>query len=228
MFGEIIVFLSILFLFLLIFVLIEKTLDRNGSDVRVIWFFYFLSFCVTLVLAIAARKSGAIDSKGKFHGAFGNFLELLLTSALGIEGSISFAIAMVFIFVAPQLFSYIFSGVNGFGAKPIFIKEILYGFVWWVVKTLVVASGVVCMVSIFAYFDEWPKWDRGKAIANIFLSTFALAISFCFISMYRVPAASGNSTNIKKYKWMENIRIFIEKKIGVIWKVHLWLTRRSR
>lgn len=227
MINEIIVSIFTFFIFVLIFVLIEKTLDKNGSDVRIIWFFYFLSFCVTLVLAIAAKKYGAIDEKGKFHGAFGDFLEIALTSALGVEGSVNFAAAIVFVLVIPQVLSYLFSGVNGFGSKQIFVKEIFYGFVWWVVKTLVVASGVMCMISIFAYIDEWPKWNREKAIANIFLSTFVLAISFCFISMYRVPVTPGDPAKIKKYKWIRKVRIFLNKNIRIIWRMHLWLTRRS-
>lgn len=225
--AEIIGCAATVFLFLCIFLLVEKSLKDNGSDVRVIWYFYFLSICITLVLAKVSRSSGAIDKNGEFHGEIGRVLGLLLKSALGIDGSVKFAVAIVFILVAPQIFSYIFSGINGFGKKPLFVKEIFSGFVWWVAKTLVVAAGVVFVVAFYAYFDEWKNWSRDKAIANVFLSTFVLSLSFCLIGLYRTPLDGGEKIKIK-YMLIRRFRIFSKNKIKILWKTHLWLTRRSQ
>lgn len=181
-------YLGLLFAVLAVFLIIAphwELVKNNGSDIRVIWYFFGLAITLSWMLALWASKSGAIDGQGKFHGQLGKVLSFMLTASLDIKGSMILVISIVIIVVAPQLVSCFFSGLFGCGSAPIFISTSLWLIVWGLIKSMAVAAGVVVVIPAYAYVNGWSGATVNLVYGMVLLGLMLLSIAFTSALFYR-------------------------------------------
>jgi hypothetical protein len=158
---------------------------RNQSDIRIVWYFFSLSAVISLLLTSWARNAEVVDTEGEFHGRAGEVLSFLLQSSLDINASLLLCAVIVVIVVAPQILSYLFSGLSGCASAPLFVQSTLSFFVWGLVKTLSVAAGVIVVVPTYAWINGWKDWSLSKTAGTFLLAEMLIALAFCALFVYR-------------------------------------------
>jgi hypothetical protein len=113
-----------LFVFLLIILFFNcwqahQVSKKHPSDIRVIFYLFFLSFVLTAVAAVWALKAGAIDAQGVFHGTLGNRTNAFLRFMLDLDSDVGVFGSTLIVILAPQFLSYILSAPFDCAAAPI-------------------------------------------------------------------------------------------------------------
>jgi len=194
-----------------------KLADHHGSDLRIAWYFFSLSSVCTFLAAAWANSTGAIDHSGSFQGAWGKKIESLLIFMLDLDTDIKVFAAILTIFVIPQITSYFLSGIFGCASSPILVGRALALFIWSIVKSFIVASGILLTIAIYGALNGWVAWNVKGAVSMSFLSLMLLMVSFVCLYMYRdiddtiaLPATSKS--------------FWIQRRIK---KIERWLTRKA-
>jgi hypothetical protein len=191
----------------------RKLADKYGSDIRIVWYLLSLSTVCTLTVAIWARSAGAIDAMGLFQGQWGSTLHSLLKFMLDLDTDINVLIAILAIVVVPQAVSYLLSGLFGCASAPILVGKAVSFFVWSVVKSFVVAAGILLTVSIYGWSEGWASWNlRGAAS----MACLALMLLACLL-MYRDIGASPIAPSTK-------FGLLVQRKLE---SLKNWLTRKA-
>jgi len=195
----------------------SKLADQHGSDLRIVWYFFSLSSVCTALASAWASKTGAIDQSGSFQGAWGKKIESILTFMLDLDTDIKAFAALLMIFVIPQIASYFLSGIFGRASSPIFIGRALSLFIWSIVKSFVVASGILLTIAIYGMLNGWAAWNTKGAASMSFLSLMLLMLSFFFLFVYRdIDNTIALPTSDKGLR--------IQRRISAL---SAWLTRKE-
>lgn len=152
---------------------------------RVISYLFSLSFVCTCIAALWASSIGALDGAGVFQGRWGSLVNRLLIFMLDLETDIKVFLAILAIFVIPQITSYLLSGLFGCAAAPIFVGRAVSFFVWSVVKSITVASGIVFTVALYGWASGWTSWSLKGAASMLWSSFMFIAVAFGFLYAYR-------------------------------------------
>lgn len=211
---------SLSFLFILAMRYAAGRLSKDyGSDVRVVWYLFSLAVTGTLLVAWWAKHAGAIDASGEFHGRAGVVLQIVLKGALNIEASVKIYGALVALFVVPQLASWLLSGLSGCASAPVMVGTALRFFFWSILKSLVVAAGVIAAVVSFGWAYGWGELSTVKVTTHItrWLGLLALAFGLLYVyrDLYEAKPASESTP--------------AQRKVGrVIARVTAWMNRNIR
>jgi len=205
-------------LFFTVLIYSANTLKTNfGSDIRIVWYFFSLSFVITSLIALWAIGKGAIDNSGKFKGEIGEFLNNLMLGMLDINLSLYLILTIVIVILLPQIISYLLSGLSGTASKPVLIEESLSFVVWGLVKTFVVASGIIFSISIIGYFNNWSSFSISGLYAFLSLSLMFISLSFVSLLFFRETESVLND-----FKQYCPTIIYTS-----LLKTHSWLTRNE-
>lgn len=182
---------------LTIFFVTKKISPSHGSDIRIIWYFFWLSFTCTLLIAFWATNRGAIDTKGSFNGEAGYYLSKLLNGVLDLKSAVMLYIAIVGLVIIPQALSWISSGLSGYASAPIWVNPILQFLFWGILKSFVVAAGVVSATVMYGALKGWNEFDKITICYQLTSVLGLITVSFAFLYLYRdvrgVYAKSGDS-----------------------------------
>lgn len=167
-----------------------KLAKQNGGDIRAIWYFFSLAFISTGVAIIWASSVGAVDSQGSFQGDLGAALNKLLKFMLDLDADLKIFFSILSITLFPQFISYILSGLFGCASAPLFVGESIRLFIWGVVKSFVVAAGIILSFSLYGYFNNWIGWDGKGATSMSSMSGLLLMESLFILYLYHDIYAS--------------------------------------
>ncbi|MDM0118862.1 hypothetical protein [Variovorax arabinosiphilus] len=162
-----------------------KLANRDPSDVRLIWYLFSLTTTLTIVVAWWASGAGAINAAGSFRGTAGNWLMRLLMTTLDIETTLKVYAAVVGLIVAPQLLSWVLSGLFGCASAPRFIGPALRFLFWSTVKSFVVLAGVVLAATAYGWFRSWDGMTARLVVVHVWTALMALTAAFGTLYMYR-------------------------------------------
>lgn len=221
LFYDILVFLTAAALTLALLVLISymglKLADDHGSDVRVVWYLFSLASTSTFLIALWASSVGAIDAHGSFHGDRGTAIRLLLHFMLDLESSLKLFGSLLAIVLIPQLFCYGLSGLFGCASRLILVGRSVSFFVWAVVKSFVVAAGIMLVLALYGFVRGWEDWGARGAVSMAFIPVVLLAISFYLLYVYRDISAGTNTVNTNRAEWLrvraQCARVWMTRKI---------------
>lgn len=158
---------------------------HHGTDVRVVWYLFSLAVVVTWIAAAWASSCGAIDSQGGFQGEVGASLHALLKYMLDLDTDLKIFSALLAITLLPQLVSYLLSGPFGCASAPIFVGKAIQFFIWSIVKSFVVAAGIILTIGLYGYFRDWNGWSVKGMASMLGMSSFLLMLSFAMLFLLR-------------------------------------------
>jgi hypothetical protein len=195
-----------------------KLRTKNGSDIRIIFYFQSLAIVATALLTAVAVGFGAIDKSGAFQGAFGKVLQAILHEFIVIDNGVYAFAGLSALITVPQVLNYVLSGlIFGVATAPIFTERSLGLIVLGIVKSTAVASGILLSLAISGGILRWRGMDGNAIAAIIGFSLLLLMLSFVTAMQYR------DASEIGKY-----IKSRINPATGsLISKIHRTMTRKQ-
>ena len=164
--------------FLIILFSATKLANRSASDVRIIWYFFSLALVGCYFVVAIAEKNGVISRTGTFKGEYGLTLQSIMKCMLDINTDIQIFLVILGMIILPQILNYFFSGLFGCASEPIFIGEAFRVFFWSIIKSFVVAAGILFYLSFYGYFSSWIGWSIVGASSMTTFSIMLLMLSF--------------------------------------------------
>lgn len=192
---------------------------NHGPDIRIVWYLFSLSAAVTLAASWWAVRAGAISSDGSFNGTAGTFLSYLLKAMLDLEAGLMVYVGAVALVVGPQFASWLLSGLFGCASSPILVGAAFRFLFWSVVKSLVVAAGVLLTVSAIAAARGWGDFGAYKMLGTCVTAFILLATTFFLLSAYRdlqddaLAPDPGGSRTAKLGKTAARIGTWMNRRI---------------
>lgn len=195
-----------------------KLADNHGSDLRIVWFLFSLSPVCTVIAAAWANSTGAIDQSGSFQGSWGKAIESFLRFMLDLDTDLKVFAAILAIFVIPQMASYLLSGLFGRASSPILIGKAFSLFVWSIVKSFVVASGILLTIAIYGAARGWVAWNIKGMVSMSLLSLMLLMLSFACLYLYRdigkTIALPASDRGLRVGRFLASVRRWLTRKEG--------------
>ena len=115
---------------------------RHSSGVYAIW--YIFSFFLLLFFALyyyAERERTELTHLlGPSWVSTLEFVHHMLTD---VEGEVQLVVAVLYLAVAPQLLTYLLSGISGSATPPVFVRQTASIAVWSVIKFLAGLGGIL-------------------------------------------------------------------------------------
>ncbi|MDR6676858.1 hypothetical protein [Pseudomonas oryzihabitans] len=183
---------------------------NNGSDIRIVWYFFSLTTLISFGIAWTAISIGAIKD-GKFFGYYGDLISELITIMLDIKKDFIIVTSIASLIIVPQLSCYVLSGLSGNAKPPRLIQESLSFVVWSFIKTLVIGSAIISSLGIMimlGYLSEPKK----LAIELIAIGLYSLLLAYGMIAIYR------------ETKFIKDLY----KNLPYLKKIHAWFTRNEK
>lgn len=171
-----------------IYVSARQLVSKHQGDLNIVWYFFSLSLTATTVLTMFAIEIGAVDKAGRSQGRTGEILAGLLKIFIDLNADVAFAIALISLVLVPQILTYLLSGLFGCAKNLFFVEGSVSLFVWFVVKSLVVTSGIGIAVATFGMVNGWPHAELMAVLTIIDICLFLMAFAFSFLSFYRDTA----------------------------------------
>ena len=184
---------------------------RNGSDIRVVWYFFSLTAVISFGLAQIAISIEAIKD-GDFVGKYGDLFSTLISVMLDFEKDFWIVTGVAAVITIPQFTSYILSGLSGNAKSPILMHESLSFAVWGIIKSLVVCAailislGVMVLLGYFKGSGDLPKYLTGTGM-------YSLLLAYCIITLYREAEA---------------LTQWLVRHLPCLKAIHQWFTRKER
>ena len=157
---------------------------KHGRDLRVVWYFFSLSLVITCGIVWWAINTGAIDEHGTFHGNAGDAIKKVLNIMLDLNADIQIFATIAAVITVPQLLSYVLSGFCGCAALPLLIEESFRFFVWNLVKSFAVVSGILLPLALFGAWNHWGHRTWREAAFLIFVSETLILLSLSLSLFY--------------------------------------------
>ena len=196
--------------------------DKYPSDVRITWYLISLSAVCTFIMALWASAVGAIDKLGVFQGRWGETLNLLLRFMLDLETDINILAALFAIVIVPQVTTYFLSGLFGCASAPILVGRAVSFFVWSIVKSFAVSSGILLTLGVFGLARGWASWTAKGAFSMLSFSLMLLLMAFGCLYMYREMHHELTESTVIK---LTTPALRVQSKLS---RLHAWFTRHSR
>ena len=150
------------------------------KQVYIVWYIFFLSLCVSIVLIYLFNQD--YDELSKSHSIISETGRHLLQLLLDLKSDIEFLIVAFFICVVPQILSYMVSGIFGCGTPPVFVSAISRFVALSYIKSAATVAGVVTAKLVM---DDIVMNKNPVHFAYESLSIFAgTANAFLSLCMY--------------------------------------------
>jgi len=191
--------------------------EKHGNDIRIVWYFFSLTFVISCIIGLWATSNGAIDSSGSFVGEAGAFINKLITTTLDVKFSIYIILAVLAVILLPQFMCYVLSGIFGVAPSPLYINGSIKFLVWGLVKTFIIVSGVTAAILLFGSFSTWKSFEL-KNIASWSL----ISLAFCFFSFMTLLAYRESEKMLSDIK-----EIIPNRLLEPFVKMHIKFTKYS-
>lgn len=184
--------------------------ERNGSDIRVVWYFFSLTAMISCGVAWIAISAGALKD-GQFVGEYGDHLSGFIGFMLDLEKDFLIVTGIASLIVVPQCVCYILSGLSGNAKSPMLMNASLSFLVWGFIKSLVVCASILVSLGVLYLFGYLP--ESGRTSFFFITGLYFLLLAFGIISLYREG---------------EQIARFLGKHLPCLKAIHIWFTRKEK
>jgi hypothetical protein len=185
--------------------------EKNGSDIRVVWYLVSLTLMITFGVAWIATSAGAIKN-GQFVGEYGAFLNNFIGFMLDLEKDFLIVTIIASLIMIPQFTCYIISGLSGNAKSPMLMSASLSFLVWGIIKSLVVGASILVSLGVLCLLGYLPESGH---ISWFFVVTglYSLLLAFGIIFIYREG---------------EQFARYIGKHVPILKTIHIWFTRKEK
>lgn len=166
----------------------RKLADKHGSDIRIVFYLFSLGAVVTLLVALWGAAMGAVDAHGDFHGQLGSVLKGMQAFSTDVLGEFCFLAGLVALITVPQLATYLLSAPFQVATSPRYVGFASRTFIWGMVKSFVVAAGVLEAIALYGHFAGWSNGVRDwktLALIAVLLVLACPGVSLMLLWMYR-------------------------------------------
>jgi hypothetical protein len=161
-----------------------KLVDNHDSDIRVICYFFSLSFVVSMLVLFLAVYVEAIKPSGEFNGEMGSYLNETLKFMIDLKTDVIFITTLFIVILVPQVISYGLSGLFGCAKKPRFVSASFDLLIWGIVKPLITISGIFFALVVSSLIFSWHV-KNNDTWSILFTAISSLGCSFFVLWMYR-------------------------------------------
>lgn len=185
--------------------------EKNGSDIRVVWYLSSLTVMITFGVAWIAISAGAIKD-GQFIGEYGAWLNNFIGFMLDIEKDFLIVTGVASLIMVPQFACYILSGLSGNAKSPMLMNASLSFLVWGIIKSLVVCASILVSLGALCLIGYLPESGH---TSWFFVGTglYSLLLAFSIIFFYREG---------------EQLARYMGKHVPCLKAVHIWFTRKEK
>lgn len=184
--------------------------EKNGSDIRVVWYLSSLTAMISFGLAWIAISAGAIKD-GQFVGEYGDLLNSFIGVMLDLEKDFLIVTGIASLIMVPQCACYILSGLSGNAKSPMLMNATLSFLVWGVIKSLVVCASILVSLGVLNLFGYLP--ESGHTSFFVVTGLYFLLLAFGIISLYREG---------------EQLARYMGKHVPFLKDMHIWFTRKEK
>ena len=159
---------------------------KHAYEVDMMFYFLCLAFSISLIVTVAAVEFGAIDNSGNYVGERGEWFKSGLSFFMSIKDTLYLSITIVSVTIAPQIMSYILSGLFGCASRIVYAEEIIEISFWLAVKPLITVSGISMGLSLAAYLLAIEGFSIEHIYSMIAMSSVMLYFSFGIVCVYKM------------------------------------------
>jgi hypothetical protein len=194
-----------------------KLRHKNGSDIRLVWYFFSLALTTTTGVTLWANHAGWIDEHGTFQGTLGTFIGKLLHVMLDLNTDMAIVASLAALVSVPQVLGYFLSGLSGWATAPVLFKQSIAFVVWSAVKSFALAAGILFPLAILGSVMHWKGWDALGMTALLLLALAMISLAFSILAFYRDAEEMFNAGYKRIPRPLRRL----------ILQAHRWLTRNE-
>jgi hypothetical protein len=204
---------GLLSLILVILFVANSEMRKNyPHEIYVIWYIFSLFFLIFFALYVVAEKKGQRITE-VLGPSFVETLQAIHDTLTNVQDELLLVGTIVYLGIAPQLLTYVLSGLSGSATAPIYVRQIGLVAVWSVIKFLAGLGGILLAqpATKLAMGASVPPGDFLQGMVAV---GFAFAIAVIqhayFDRGFEIPIGFG-----------------LRVGFHVPWliKIHEWLTR---
>jgi len=159
--------------------------EKCAAHINMMFYFLFLSFVLTAVVAYIAIRIGAIDrGNGQFVGDYGQYLEKALHFLTKIDDGFYAACLILIVTLVPQLLTYFVAGIFQCASRILYASEIIEFSFWLAVKPFITVSGVILATSVVIYSSGLPNFELTTLLKSAVISAVAVFSAFWLVWIY--------------------------------------------
>ncbi|WP_139317894.1 hypothetical protein [Pseudomonas sp. PA1(2017)] len=183
--------------------------EKNGGDIRVVWYLSSLTIMISFGVAWLAISANVLRG-GEFVGEYGDLLNSFIRFMLDIEKDFLIVTGVACLIILPQCACYVLSGLSGNAKSPMLMSASFSFLVWGVIKSLVIYASI--LISLGGLYLLGCLSGKDQSSFLISTGLYSLLLAFCIISLYREG---------------EQLARFMGKRMPFLKRVHEWCARKE-
>ena len=184
---------------------------EHPHHVHTLWYIFSLTICIVSVLFFYIFKNAGSIQNSLLGGVPGAAAVIFMNASMDVRGEIYILLALIALFILPQIMSYLISGIFGCGSWPVLVSTISRIATWSFIKFLCVLSGILAAQSIFALYGRpylYPKDAPAKLVEALSL----ISMSFLIMAIYcKMDILYTFMTRDPRLKWLESFYRFMTR-----------------
>ena len=136
----------------------------HAQHVHTLWYVFSLTLCCVSVLFAYIYASATSIQSSLLGGWTGKLAVLFMGASMDVREELYILGTVAALLIAPQVLSYVLSGVFGCGSPPVLVATISRIVTWMLIKFFCILSGILVAQSIVAFYGKpylSPTWKSG-------------------------------------------------------------------
>jgi len=121
---------------------IFETRKRHSLEIYTIWYIFSLFLFLFFALYYFAEREGT-ELARILGPSYTETLTLIHHALTDVRGELQLVAAVVYLAIAPQLLTYVLSGLSGSATPPLFVRQTVTIAVWSIIKFLAGLGGIL-------------------------------------------------------------------------------------
>ena len=205
---------AVIFLLVLLVGSIGELNRQHSGEIYAIWYVFSFFFLLFFALYLTAEREGK-EVTDVLGPSSAETLKAVYNYLTNIEDELLLVAAVVYLAIAPQLLTYVLSGLSGSATAPVFVRQIRTIALWSLIKFLAGLSGILLAHALAELF-------LGKGNLRDFLQ----GVGIIAIAFFIAQAQHGFFERELEIPVLPGLRVHIR----VLWlhRIHDHFTRYYR
>ena len=193
----------------------------HAHFIHALWLGFSISLIATFPLAFLAEQSGWISKTGTVIGDGGERVAATIEFMLGIGEEFALFVGALFVIVASQVLSYLFTAPLGCATGVGMVSRSLGIGTLFILKGLISGAGFILGVVANSFIYHWPLGTTPELIKIVMVALSMVMVSFSMLYSYvEVPHMFSRGKRRLMFAWPR-----FHRKLACI---HRWATRHQK